>query len=623
MDTNEIEIINANRKSKKRSNIFVLVTLIVVLVAALTVFLFKTINNSGRDFVYAVYNSESKSSLIYLDGKLIDTVEGLAEVYENMDGSGCYVQSTYESYYINDDKLVAVKDGLQVCKLANHANVALAKDSNSQLYLLIDNEPRKITDECVSDVAISGNGKIYAYNMGKDAYFGEKPGKETKVENVSIEYISEDGRLIYGFVYGTNKLVLVDEKGDVDEVMDEVERILGLNSRGTELMFVADNKTYILEDGENCVEIINKVLYEDYIYCKENDEVSSDRYRNVDSYKRSVFLMADSVYLISGNYKSLNIVSGCYSILDFSGDLSKMLYLKNYKGLYTLCMIDVKVGATEIEIEKEADNGVISLDGKEIYYFYYDMEARQTCLRYVEGNKEPETIFWVPVGNNVSKEHLEKVGDSIYAHMDDIYYMKSKHVVLVESLAEDIEFVVDESKKEEYVVFDYKLYKLDKTKLTDADNNIVDKLEKKKLTTEEKIQNVESIFKVDLPENIEIKYESSGGDNLVARVEIDEATYQNIVEQYEGIQLDMMKYTGIEGNELGCMPISYTYYISEIKHWYQIDSKYDEEKPLSEADMDIYLIMEIKEATNVFICSKTDGEYVVVFGRNYASTVTY
>ncbi len=634
-----------NKKKNKKKIWIVSVAIMVVLLFAFVYVFMRENTLSNRDFVYSAYNFDTNSSAVYLNGRQIDTLKGEAKVYDNMNGSGCYIQLNKESYCIEDDKLKILENDLQIYKLANHANVALAKDGNSHLYLVSERNVQKITDEPVDYAVISGDGKEYAYNVGKCAYFGNVPGKETKVENVLITYMSEDGELIYGFEYESDvieqfvssyekqefdeesyyfwnkyKLVMVNKKGEVKAIKDEVAGLLGLNAEGTELMFIADDKTFILENGKNCNEVIDAALRECEIYCRETAEESAYGYRNIVSYKDCVIEQAEKVYLIKGRYKAVEVVSDCNSVLGFSEDLSKLLYLAYYKGTNTLCVTDVRVGARPRVIQEEVDSGVISLDGEDIYYIYYDTEEMQTCIRYVDGNKEPETIFWVPVGD-YSHKSLEIVGDEIYANLGSTYYVHKKELILAEGLINDYKYVVDKSKKEEYVVFDGALYKLNKVEIIDASNNVIEKLEKKKLNNEEIIKRIEEIFKVDLPDTVNImKYEASGKDTVVARVELNESECQSIVEQYEGKQFDMIQFLGDEAQNVVYMPFSNWYDIQVIKYWYQINSKYKDSE-VDDNPMDF--IFDVRSGTNIFICELENGKIMAVFGRNYDQPVSY
>jgi len=635
---------NENQVEKKKHtkrNLGIIGSVIVIALACVGIFIF----DKDKDFVVATYDVIKDESTIYLNGKTITTVEGKAVVKSNMDRSVFYLQVDDDLYYVEDKELKKVDDGLQLLEIANHSTQALVKDVNGSIYIADKADLELVTDEAVSYVTISGDGKTFAYNVDSDAYWGTNSEDITKIENAFITFLSEDADIMYALeydedavkkfleFYGNNanvdsllsdsvilagRFFTYDKSGNKTLVSDLIYDFYGLNYDGTEIMFSSSEGTTILKDGNKKSILITDKVNSSDIYCKENDEDEKGLFKNIDDYAKCIVVHKEICYLVSGRY-GLVEMSDDYNIVGISADFKRMIFYKyddvDGKSLY---MSDIRENAKSEKIADEVCEAVMTADGKEIYYVAKDNKEWKLYY-YSTKSKEIDSVE--------GKSKLYLVGEDVYCINEDVYYLNKMKMTKIESIDDDMEFISDRMSKSTYLLYDDKLFLLDGHKVKNEKGKIIEKLteEKSELSNNKKIEYIERVFEAKLPENVEIKdfeYSSSWGkevdkyskETFFAKLSIDESEYENILNQYEGVQYDMLEYSGYEDCSSWNKTCSIKSSEPQIKKWYHINTWYKEgDRYYTDSDGPILYRGEISEGYHVFITEVKDGVFNVCF----------
>ena len=140
----------------------------------------------SKDTLVRVYDSDAGKSTLYLNNKKIDTIKGNADIYTNIDKSAFYVVANQDAYYVKGKKLKKILSDCSSVKVAAHDKAAILQEGDT-VYRYTGSKLEELADgDYVSYVAISGDGKSYAYTIRDDdddyiSYVGTKAGKDNKV----------------------------------------------------------------------------------------------------------------------------------------------------------------------------------------------------------------------------------------------------------------------------------------------------------------------------------------------------------------------------------------------------------------------------------------------------------
>lgn len=349
----------------------------------------KMLISTDRDSVFCIYDDEQDITAVYRNEKLIGTISGQFVAFErNMNDTGVYLTDDESTlYFVSGSKITKIGEELSLVTIANFSKEALVLDKNEALYFCNGKKLERITDEPVSYATISGDGKTYAYYMGGDSYFGTKPGKETKVEDMVIGYVSKDADLMYGFTLTEEvnlwkemyyyfsyiseenfELYAISKDGEQTAISEEVSSIDGLNRDGTEIVFSKADGTYISVNGDESIKLSDNIIQS--INYNDSEYVSYGHFNDVESVRDAVCVFADEEYnfmacYISDKYKATKIVDDCATVLDIDTDSTCFVYLNVEAGM---CYAEIEKESKPIEIAENVMDGKMSPDGKHIYY---------------------------------------------------------------------------------------------------------------------------------------------------------------------------------------------------------------------------------------------------------------
>ncbi len=620
-------------------------------------------------FYTAVFNKYTCISKVYMNGEEIAQINGRAVVHTNMNQDVFYLETDEYVYYIDGNILVKIEEKLDFLAIANHSKEVLAAGMEGGIYLINKSEYKRISEDITDYAVISGDGKTWAYNVGSDAYIIDDGKALVKVSDTFITYMSDNGGLIYGISYGEEQvcefkkyyseqvialnesdsymkqnveyeLVLIKRDGTKKIVDSEIMGFNGLSFDGNELMYYKDMSTYIVVGGMDCKKLIGKRAYPYDVAGKKNDDVARYGFRNIDSYIGGYIATDGKLYLINNDYEAEILVDDCWEVMDVTDDLSKVLYINANYQLYAL---QTGESMNISMICESAGMAVISSDGKDAYCIYV---AEDGCyLQYAKNFCNPRSVFNIPdIGSNTT---LTRLGNDIYVGKNKVWYVEEGYVKRVKSLAyrngaKDYRFVTDAPGENGYIIYDYELYTLDEYNVMDSKGEVVESLpDTRQVTNDDKLGQIEYEFKIDLPENAELKYykfidkdshygnKYMNGDYLLAEVILVKSDYDRILEYYETNYCNMKKYSDenweyilpawsdrcivVEGEE-------------QIEHWYSLDSKYDEGEKMPIDDIifsSFYIpgmsLLEYEkyfENRNVLITEIINGEFHMFFAVN-------
>ncbi len=389
-----------------------------------------------EDTVVKVYDSDKEKSTIYVNNKLIDTVDGDASIRTNADKSAIYVVSDGDAYLVKGSKLKKIMDDCTYLQVAAYGKAALLKNEDGELSRYNGSKLEEICDDEVEDFVISGNGKAYAYISDGKAYVGKKAGKEEKVKDIQdLIAMSEDGGITYAYkgnedsdnddddYYSydyseSNDLVMINLKGETEKIEKEVSSIVALNKTGTEIMFIHSGKTYVSVKGKEPEKVSGDAVYG--ILLKESERNGSGYVYPVSTFKNRL------VYLMDDDYKAtISKLNGKYEAEELIDDIGNPVSLdKNLSGIYytdgdELCYCKLSKNAKEKEIAGDVKDASASTYGNIIYYVDDD-----DTMFYVKGTGKPKEV------GDVDSEDITftAVVDGVfyYAEGDDYYCVKGK-----------------------------------------------------------------------------------------------------------------------------------------------------------------------------------------------------
>lgn len=431
----------------------------VFIVVFLAVKLFSALFFRSLDSVLFVYDTEDSKSTIYLNTKMIDTVDGDARIFYNMDRSAFYIKDGESTiYYLKGKKLVKVMEDCQGIIIANHDKTALLVDEDNVLFRYNGSKLEEITDKEVSQMAISGDGNYYAYTVIDDdynsnSYIGKNPNKEVKVKNAKIYAMSEKGDYIYG-VDDEDNLLCINKKGDKETLAKNVQ-YLRLNEKGTEIMFFANDKTYISVKGKDKTKVSNGIIVNIYgrqtgngwqqnekLFSMDDFSFSAIIYSPydfypIDTFKKSIaYIQEDEEYnicLLSGKYEAEEIVRDVSQLCGVNEKASKIYYVEDSNLYY----VKAKKGAEGKRLAKDVRDEqeiFMSDDCDDIYYINDNDE-----LCYIKGTGKAKEI---DKDLETGVYHASSVidGKLYFGLGDEIYYIngsKAKEMKKVKGFAYD------------------------------------------------------------------------------------------------------------------------------------------------------------------------------------------
>ena len=421
--------------NKKWIEIIALVAVVAIVACVLIV---RGLSKKEQGSVFCIYDEEQNITAVYINEKLVDTIEGQFSSFErNMNDTGLYLTDDESTlYYVSNSKINKIGEKLTLITIANFSKEALVLDEDGNLCLCNGKGIEVITDKDVSFATISGNGKTYAFSSEGDSYFGKKPGKEKKVSDVVIAYISNDAKCMYAlsmddsteenlwekmyyyycyYSQTTFDLYHVDKKGNKELVKEDLATIDGLNADGTEIMFSTDTETYVCVNGGSATKVSDNVVQS--INYENSENISYGHFNAIDSFKDSICIFYDDdmnsfACRITNGYKAENIVENCATVMDVDSKLSKFIYLNDEAEMY---YAKVEKDADAKCISESVIDGKMSLDGEHIYYVTIGESME---LHYVDKDMQDEMVkefddYWA----------ITVVNDECYLETDETYYV--------------------------------------------------------------------------------------------------------------------------------------------------------------------------------------------------------
>lgn len=427
-----------------------MIGIVLILVAVIfTVRLVYSAFFAPMDNVIVVCDEDNEEHTIYLNGKKVGTVNGTAQICNNMDRSAFYIidrEST--AWYIKGEKLIEIMKNCRQIAVANHDKTALLIDNNRCLFRYNGSKLEKITVEEVYHIAISGNGNYYSYTVSNgneyDSYIGKEPDKKEKIKNLKIFAISEKGEYFYG-LGSKNHLQCVSRKGKVEDLASNVSvnssAPIMLNETGTEIMFLVDDKTYISVKGRAKKKVANYTISS--VYGKETGNAFSYMedlnciFYPVDTFKKSVGYESNgknkAVCLISGSYKAEEIVKNVSEFYGTDKKVSKIYYEK----MGTIYSAKAKEDAKEKRLTNKTDEvvrGYFSKNREDIYFI-----TQNSRIGYTKENGEIGYTD-LEIDKN-SCQVICKIKDSLYIQSNDKFFYingsKAKELKNVKGLCYD------------------------------------------------------------------------------------------------------------------------------------------------------------------------------------------
>lgn len=477
----EKDVENKGKKKVNKKKVLIGVGILGAIIAAVVIFFVIRNDDTKKLEIVTYYDKDENITRVHVNDRLVGEMEGDCYLaMRNMNDTGIYFSNDNSTIYVLDKKQIKeVSKAMNIVTVANHANVALMTNDEGHLYRYDGKKVQVVIDEAVECAAISGNGKTYAYTVDGDSYFGNKIGKETKVEDCFITYLSDNGKLIYGlsgdeslqesdfmgdlyrmrelYLQDNTNLIRIDDSGKKEEIAESVLTIHGLNEDGTELVYGTNDGTYILVDGKDNKKISDDELV--YISYYNSDYILYGNYNTVESMKDTLLLFkndsgSSKCCYLSDKYENVNVLDECAFILGVDKDLTKIIYItEDYKLIYANVEEDAE---TEVLCD-DSSNAVMTFDGEDIYYVSLDGKME---LHHVDKDLKDSVVMELS-----SLSGFEVVDDGCYIKAGSIYYLNGDKATEVSSEG-DIEMDYYSKKaymtiKYEYVDKDTELYSLD------------------------------------------------------------------------------------------------------------------------------------------------------------------
>lgn len=439
----------------------------------------------------SAYDSQTDQSVIYLNNKPINNIEGEAYIYTNMNASAYYIHADGVVYCLDGKKFKKVMDGVGNIVLANHSQEVLIWTEEGGLYRYDGSELEQLTDRVVNYATISGDGQSYAYFSDGTSYVGKEPGEEQEVKDIGIFYLSEDGSLRYGFrsitsdyagwiaednlwcyvEYFGSPLYLVEENGEKQLIADAVDTIVGFNETGTEFVYNYEGDSYISVNGAQA-KLLSEYAVSGFV-CGKTDNQWKLYTWPVETFKNCDFIAysdeENELYCrITEDYQVKVCLEECM-IIRMDEKFSKLLYQDTNWNLYQADIGEKMSGELVAECVNAA---AFSPDGKGIYYSKSIMdegEDEKEEIYYVEDGKDPKKLgtasyvldfyaageemymstmgncYYVTENKLVELEGIEELewdycGEKIYGYGEDLYLLRGEGRRRLEESFGDIEW---------------------------------------------------------------------------------------------------------------------------------------------------------------------------------------
>lgn len=419
------------------------------------------------DSVISIYDEKDEKTSIYVDGKLIGKVLGKAKLNNNMDNSAVFVETENDVYLLEDKKLTEIAKNMKLKVFANNSNEALLEDKEGALYLYSDYGVTMITEDEVSVVAISGDGKVYSYSTNETAFFGSRPGKEKSVDGVVISHISEDGKYMYATKHTTAEqftLSVVNQRGEISLIEEKATSIVGLNASGTEIMYTSGKGTFVSVEGSEPKLVTEKLVLDVYYY--DDEKFWCGDFWSIDTLKNSICEVMEangttsptSLCKISKDYIAETIVSDCYEFIGINDSMNRIFYKGKNSNLYR---IEAKLDAKGELLAENVDLARISPDGKDVYFTRIGSEDITILYHSENGLKEKELAYVFDFFDIIV------YNDYCYIEAEEIHYVKNDKVEKLEDMDDIQGFFIDYLTQTAYGYDKNNVYKFDgKKKIT-------------------------------------------------------------------------------------------------------------------------------------------------------------
>ncbi len=464
-------------KSNGKKSKLILVLAVCILVVAVVVSTIIIINSGKKDSissVVTVYDEKANITAIYKDEEIIGTVDGMAITQRNLSDSAYYITDENSTlYYIKGGKIKQIGENLSLITIANNDQTALVQNEAGVLYRYNGSKLEAITEKIIEYAAISGDGKSFAYSYAGDSYVGKKPGKETKVEDVMVTYISDDGKYYYGITanidedmdlytnfyldeafYGLEsfELYLINKNGEKKIINDEVQSIQGLNSDGTEIMYTTEDGSFITVSGKDTYKLTDKNI--GYMG-NGNERYGYGHYKVIESFVDSLWVLRDdegytACCYISEEYEAQVIAEDCERILDIDKDYSKVLYVSMDAELR---LAEIQKNSKPRTIAEAVVEGKLSQDGEHIYYVNIDENME---FHYVDKSFKDSKIMKLGTYGGIYI-----AGDGCYVVGDEPMYAVGSDIVPLGDEKYGCQLLFDDVNEKAYKLVETKIYVLD------------------------------------------------------------------------------------------------------------------------------------------------------------------
>lgn len=448
---------------KKNKKLF-LVAGIVLLVIALfiVIMLVKDSFVVKNDSIICVYDEEKKQSFVYVNEKLVGSVDGKAELENNMDNSAIVIVTDVAVYVMKDQNISKIGDEMSLVTIANFSDVIMLKDTKEALYIYKDSKLEKLTDEKALVAVVSGDGNTFGYSTEEKAYLHYADNDIKTFENVIISHISKDGKYVYATKNTSEKnyeLMLIDGD-DLISCQKGVNNIVGLNIDGNELMYTTKNGTFVMVDGKDTYQVSEKFVYE--IYYFDEEYTNNGDFWAIDTLKGKLCQIVDgtentisSICKLNNGYMAEIIVEKCFAFIGIDSTMDRFFYKDAEENLYR---IDAKVDAKPEMLAENVDLARIAPDGKNVYFTR-------------KGGQNVDVLYWSEKGlNEKEMAYMYDFFDIIvfdnhcYIEANDIYLVKGEKVEKLEDLSTLKSFFIDYLAQKAYGYDENNLYVIKKGK---------------------------------------------------------------------------------------------------------------------------------------------------------------
>lgn len=442
----------------KKKTIVIIIAILALFAGVVTFFALK--NSEKLDSIISIYDETKNRSGIYVNSDLVGFVDGKAELNNNMDNSTIVISTEKSIFILNEKNINKIAENMTLVDIANHSEEMLLKDAEGVLYIYKNKEIEKITDEKINIAVISGDGSTYAYSTDEQAVYYN--GKEEIYENIVISHLSSDGKLAYAtksvsktefqlFVLQNSQLKIIDEKA---------MNIVGLNSTGTELVYITAEGTFVYVDGKDKYKVAEENMYDIYYYDDKN--LWYGDFWSVDTIKGSVCLIVpedeltvSKICKISDTYVAEMFVEQCYEFIGITRNMSKVFYKGENNNLYR---IDTKLGAEADLLAESVDLVRMSTDGSRAYFTRQDGQKSVYVFLVEKGLKEKQLAYVFDFFDIIVFDKYS------YLEAKDIYVIKNEEIDKCEELGDLECFFIDYLAQVAYGYDDNCVYEIKKGK---------------------------------------------------------------------------------------------------------------------------------------------------------------